>query len=312
MNNEWQELEYTFEEEQRIDLFLASVLPDVSRSKAKFLIEEGFVLINGNVPKKAGQLLKKGDHVYYIVPLTNFLPYQPEELPLEILFENQDVLVINKQAGIVVHPSIGHNSGTLVNALLAYLPKLGDDASEIRPGIVHRLDKDTSGVMVIAKNEPAIRFIQAQFKNREVEKQYLALVEGVPRTMQGRIETNIGRDDVNRHKRTVLPPEKGKAAVSIYRVLRVYEKHSLLEVHPLTGRTHQIRVHLAFIGCPVVGDSVYGFQQSTLPIQRHFLHASRLVLKLPGETQKREFVAPLPADLVEVLKTLENRMKSES
>ena len=312
MNNEWQELEYTFEEEQRIDLFLASVLPDVSRSKAKFLIEEGFVLINGNVPKKAGQLLKKGDHVYYIVPLTNFSPYQPEELPLEILFENQDVLVINKQAGIVVHPSIGHNSGTLVNALLAYLPKLGDDASEVRAGIVHRLDKDTSGVMVIAKNEPAIRFIQAQFKNREVEKQYLALVEGVPRTIQGRIETNIGRDDVNRHKRTVLPPEKGKAAVSIYRVLRVYEKHSLLEVHPLTGRTHQIRVHLAFIGCPVVGDSVYGFQQSTLPIQRHFLHASRLVLKLPGETQKREFVAPLPADLVEVLKTLENRMKSES
>jgi len=284
------------------------MLPEVSRSRVQSLIEEGFVLVNGNIPKKAGQSLKQGDCISFCVPLTKSSPFTPEEIPLDILFENQDVLVINKPAGMVVHPSAGHYSGTLVNALLAYTHGFLDVEGDLQPGIIHRLDKNTSGILLVAKNAYALHFFQDQFKNREVEKHYLALVEGTPPTSQGRIEASLGRDEAHRQKRSVQPPEKGKAAVSIYRVLRSYDKHSLLEVRPLTGRTHQIRVHLAFIGCPVVGDTMYGYKRPSLPLNRHFLHASRLALMLPGETTKREFVATMPSELLDILQKLEKEV----
>jgi 23S rRNA pseudouridine1911/1915/1917 synthase len=215
--------------------------------------------------------------------------------------------VINKPAGMVVHPSAGHETGTLVHAVLGYAPGIEGIGGEERPGIVHRLDKETSGLILVAKNERAHRFLQDQFRLRQVEKVYLALVDGAPPTPSGRVEAPIGRDPAHRMKMAIQPPGKGRAAVSEYRTLESLGEHTLLEVHPLTGRTHQIRLHCAFLNCPIVGDTIYGRRHRTLPIKRHFLHALRLSVKLPGEETPRTFEAPLPGDLKELLELLENQ-----
>jgi 23S rRNA pseudouridine1911/1915/1917 synthase len=224
-----------------------------------------------------------------------------EDIPLDIIFENDDLIVVNKPAGMVVHPAAGHYSGTLVNAVLGYDPDLEGIGGEERPGLVHRLDKETSGLIILAKNERAHNWLQDQFRLRKVEKTYLALVDGKPPTPAGRVEAPIGRDPSHRKKMAIVSPGKGREAVSEYKTLESFRNHTLLEFHPHTGRTHQIRLHCLFLGCPIVGDSVYGKRTVTATIERHFLHAFRLKIILPGEKQPRTFEAELPEELKAVL-----------
>ena len=260
--------------------------------------------VNGETVTKTGLTLEMGDKTEIRIPPPVPSGLIPENIPLEIIFENDDLVVVNKPTGMVVHPSPGHSSGTLVHAALGHIPELKGIGGEERPGIVHRLDKDTSGLIVVAKNEQAHRWLQEQFKSRAVEKTYLALVDGKPPTPTGRIEAPIGRNTTHRKLMGVVPLEKGREAVSEYRTVEQFPEHTLLEVHPLTGRTHQIRVHMAFLGCPVTGDVVYGKRKPTIEISRHFLHAQRLKITLPGEKAPRLFEAPLPTDLQSVLTKL--------
>jgi 23S rRNA pseudouridine1911/1915/1917 synthase len=298
---------YQKEPGERLDVFLTGCLPEFSRSRLQGLIKEGFVRIGPEVVTKTGRDLEAGEVVEVRIPPPLPSRLIPEDIPLDIIFENADLLVVNKPAGMVVHPSPGHDSGTLVHAALGHTPDLGGIGGEERPGIVHRLDKETSGLIVIAKNEAAHRWLQDQFRDRTVEKIYVALVDGRPPTPAGRIEAAIGRNTTHRKLMAVVPIEKGRQSVSEYRTLESFPAHTLLEIHPLTGRTHQIRVHLAFLGCPVVGDTVYGKRHLTQPLKRHFLHAQRLEIILPGEEQPRTFEAPLPAELEEVLVGLRSK-----
>nr|BAL52529.1 ribosomal large subunit pseudouridine synthase D [uncultured Chloroflexota bacterium] len=301
-------LHYHNEIPERLDRFLSQQLTEFSRTRLQGLIEDGFVRVNGLVVTKNGHKLAFGDRVEVRVPPPAPSSLIPEAIPIEVLFENEDVVVINKPAGLVVHPAAGHDHGTLVHALLHHLPDLEGIGGEERPGIVHRLDKGTSGLMIVARNERAHRYLQDQFRLRRVEKTYLALVDGHPPTPSGRIEAPIGRDPLHRKRMAILHPGKGREAISEYRLLETFPAHALLEVHPLTGRTHQIRLHLAFLGCPVVGDTVYGRKKPTLAIERHFLHAYRLKIILPGESQPRLFQAPLPAELLAILDALRTRL----
>jgi 23S rRNA pseudouridine1911/1915/1917 synthase len=293
----------------RLDKFLVQNLPEFSRSRLQGLIQDGFVQVNGMPAKKSGQDLEAGDVVEIRIPPPVPSDLVPENIPLQVVFENESVMVINKPAGMVVHPAAGHATGTLVQAALSHAPELEGIGGEQRPGVVHRLDKDTSGLILIAKDERTHRWLQDQFRLRKVRKIYLALVDGHPPTPQGRIEAAIGRDPAHRKQMAVVPAQKGREAISEYFTRESFSKYSLLEVHPLTGRTHQIRLHLAFVGCPIVGDLVYGRKKSSLPIQRHFLHAAQLTVTLPGEAEPRMFEAPLPPDLHEILINLEKENK---
>lgn len=301
-----QTLEFQFEGDGtlRLDKFLVTCLPEFSRSRLQALIESGFILIDGKPAHKSGQLIDRRNCVHVHIPAPEPTDLVPEAIPLDIIYENDDLMVVNKPAGMVVHPAAGHTRGTLVHAALAHAPEMEGVGGEKRPGVVHRLDKDTSGLILIAKNDFAHRFLQDQFRLRKTVKIYLALVDGKPPTPTGRIEAPVGRDDVHRKLMTVTGIKKGREAVSEYRTLEVFHEHTLLEVHPLTGRTHQIRVHMQFIDCPVTGDGVYGHRQPTLPISRQFLHASRLTILLPGERTPRTFEAPLPDELKQVLAVL--------
>jgi 23S rRNA pseudouridine1911/1915/1917 synthase len=287
---------------ERIDRFLAQQQPDLSRAYIQKLIEEGLVTVNGR-PVRASYRVRMDDHIVFSIPPPSPLAAQPEAIPLTIVYEDADVLVIDKPAGLVVHPAPGHASGTLVNAVLAHVPEMraaGDDV--IRPGIVHRLDKDTSGLLVVAKNDRALRFLSNQFKERTTEKTYLALLHGRLSPTQGAIDAPIDRDERYRQRMAVVA--SGRAAWTGYRVVRYLGAYTLVEAMPHTGRTHQIRVHFASIGHPVVGDSVYGPRRPIAGLSRQFLHATRLRLRLPSG-EPHEFSSPLPADLVALLNQLE-------
>jgi len=303
------QLTYQFADEksQRLDKFLVTCLPEFSRTRLQNLIDEGQVQVNGAPAQKAGQMLDAPAVVEVHIPPTQATSLVPEAIPLDIIFENADLLVVNKPAGMVAHPSPGHFSGTLVHAALSHAPEMEGVGGELRPGVVHRLDRDTSGLILLAKNDAAHHKLQNQFRDRQVRKVYLALVDGRPPTPTGRIEAPIGRNTSHRQLMTIVEAAKGREAVTEYRTLETFPQHTLLEAHPLTGRTHQIRLHLKFIGCPVTGDTVYGKKHATLPIARHFLHAASLTITLPGETAPRTFEAPLPADLQAVLEALRNR-----
>ena len=297
---------FRFEKEnnERLDVFLTACLAEFSRTRIQGLIKDGFVKVDGVMISKAGRDLETGELIEIRIPPPVPSGLVAEDIPLDIIFENKDLVVVNKPAGMVVHPSPGHASGTLVHAALNHIPELEGIGGEERPGIVHRLDKDTSGLIVVAKNEQAHRWLQEQFKSRKVEKKYLALVDGKPPTPAGRVEAPIGRNTNHRKLMAVVPLEKGREAVSEYRTLESFAAHTLLEVHPLTGRTHQIRVHLAFLGCPVAADMVYGKHKPTVELNRHFLHAHTLQIVLPGEKQARILEAPLPQELQFVLEHL--------
>jgi 23S rRNA pseudouridine1911/1915/1917 synthase len=285
----------------RLDKYLARALPEFSRAHLQRLIEQGYVLVNGQ-RTKASQRLTSSDRITVELPPSPGRPL-PEPIPLAAIYEDQDIMVIDKPAGLTVHPAPGHPSHTLVNAILAHCPGLKMSNDVMRPGIVHRLDKDTSGLIVIAKNDFAREYLAAQFRSRTVTKRYLVLVKGRLSPEQGIIEAPIGRDPHRRRRMAVM--ESGKQATTQYQVQEYLDSYTLLEVSPVTGRTHQIRIHLSAIGCPVIGDVTYGVKSAHLP--RQFVHAYRLGFRLPSTKQYQEFTSPLPADLEEALQYLARR-----
>jgi len=304
LNERIESFPYAGEKPERLDKFLVGCLPEFSRARLQGLIADGFVLVNGQPAKKSGQVIDAGAQIEVHIPPPVPSGLVGENIPLDIIFENDELLIVNKPAGMVVHPAAGHDTGTLVHAVLGYDPDIEGIGGEERPGVVHRLDKETSGLIILAKNERALRWLQDQFRLREVEKTYIALVDGAPPTPSGRVEAPIGRDTTNRKKMAVQSAKKGREAVSEYITLESFKEHTLLEFHPHTGRTHQIRLHCAFLGCPIVGDMIYGRKNPTLKIGRHFLHAAKLKITLPNEKQPRTFEAPLPDELMDVLAKL--------
>ncbi len=286
---------------ERLDTFIARRCPELSRSHARRLIDEGLVSVNGRKVKPS-ERVAAGLSVSVTIPPPETITLVPEAIPLTIIYQDGDIMVLDKPAGLTVHPASGHPSGTLVNALLAACPDLRGIAGTLRPGIVHRLDKDTSGLMVVAKNDRAQRALQRQLKDRDVRKTYLALVRGVPAPREGTIAAPIGRHPKNRKKMAVVAD--GREATTRYRVREEIAggQYSLLEVEPVTGRTHQIRVHLAAVGHPVVGDATYG--RPSAAVGRQFLHAHKLAFGMPLGGRTVEFESPLPADLREALSQL--------
>jgi 23S rRNA pseudouridine1911/1915/1917 synthase len=299
---------------ERLDRWLTAHLVDRSRAEVQRWIQDGRV-VRGAKTLKASYRLDAGDEITLHIPASTAYSVEPEDIPLDVIYEDDDLLVINKPAGMVVHPAAGNWHGTLVNAVLFHVPNLEGVGGTGRPGIVHRLDKDTSGLILVAKHDRAHRALQAQFKARTVHKTYLALAHGQVTPRTGEIQAPIGRDPRQRKRMAVVMAHQGRPAVTRYEVLsyhtlqaghgRPSASFTLLACHPLTGRTHQIRVHLASIKHPLVGDDVYGGGRETgLACPRQFLHAQRIRFVLPSTGQEVEFTAPLPADLQSVLDRL--------
>lgn len=299
----------------RLDAFVAALVPGLSRSQAKRLIEEGRVRV-GNASAKASRTLGAGDRVVVDVPPPSTPSAAPEAIPLDVLYEDRDLIVINKPAGMVVHPAAGHPGGTLVNALLAHCGDLSGIGGELKAGIVHRLDRGTSGCIVAAKNDAAHQALAAQFKARTTSKTYLALVFGSMRAERGAFDQPIGRSTGDR-KRMSAKTRKGRASLTEWRVAeRVGKELSWLEIRLHTGRMHQIRVHFAEAGHPLVGDPVYGGVKKAkrLPpglvreiaerFPRPALHAWKLAIDHPRTSERMEFIAPLPADIEGLLDDL--------
>lgn len=299
----------------RLDVFLKNANPTLTRSHLKRLIDRGKVNLNAAVPK-AGARLKAGDRVRLQIPPPAPMRALPEPLPISIVFEDASILVVNKPPGLVVHPAAGNYSGTLVNGLLYYCRSLSNQGNPFRPGIVHRLDKNTSGVLVVAKSDHAHHHLAAQFKDHTISRMYLALVLGSPRTAQGTISSLIGRHPTDRKKMS-SHPRRGRQAVTHWEVIRRYASFTMLRIRLETGRTHQIRVHLASIHLPVVGDPDYGGRKilASLPkteatrflssIRRQLLHAATLGFIHPVQERYVEFSAPPPDDFQAALKEVE-------
>jgi len=286
----------------RLDQFLARELTQFSRSRLQQLIREKFVTVNES-PARPRDPVRAGDRIVVNEPPPEKIETRPEAIPLDVLYEDEYLIVINKPAGLVVHPGAGQREHTLVNALLHHFPKLSGIGGKERPGIVHRLDKETSGCLVVAKTDAAHRALSAQFEARAVEKIYLALVAGKLRRRTGTIEEKIGRHPVDRQRMSVTST-RGRAAKTEYRVISASDEMSLLECKLHSGRTHQIRVHLHHLGHPVLGDKVYGAKfAKTLP--RQMLHAWKLGFQHPSTDEWRNFEAPLPPDFKIEIKTLQ-------
>lgn len=294
----------------RIDQLVAERVPELSRSAAARLIRDGRVSVDGAQVSKASHRAETGNRVDIEVPAPEPADVVAQEIPLSIVYQDEDLAVVDKPAGLVVHPAAGHASGTLVNALLHHLDGLSGVGGELRPGIVHRLDKDTSGLLVVAKNDRAHRGLSESWNTDAIRKVYLAIVYGSPSRPTGSIEAPIGRHPRDRKKMAIL--DGGRSAKTLYRVLESYTGCSLVELELRTGRTHQIRVHLQSIGHPVVGDPVYGGAQwkgiqdrrirdLLRSVDRQALHASRLELTHPGSGDRMTFVSPLPNDMQRLL-----------
>lgn len=299
----------------RLDAFLAARVEGLSRTRLKQAIEDGDVLVAGRTATKGSYKLRAGDQVELEIPAPPACDFTPEDIPLDIIYEDEWLVVLNKPAGLVVHPAAGVPSGTLANALAFHFQKLSTHAGATRPGIVHRLDRDTSGLMVVAKTARAHEHLSDQFRAREVFKSYVALVHGRVREESGRIEEPLARDPRTRTRMSVR--SGGRPALSLYRVRRAYERFTLLDVQIKTGRTHQIRVHLAHLKHPVVGDKVYnGGRDTTVAdvrlraairaLGRQFLHAEQLGFRHPHTGENLRFNAPLPTELSQMLASLES------
>ena len=286
---------------ERLDLFVVARVPDTSRSYVQRLIEDGAVTLDGATARPSAKVAAGAEIVVHIPPPESTKPLTPADIPVPIVFEDDDVLVFDKPAGLVVHPAPGHEHGTLVNALRWLRPEVGEPDEE-RPGIVHRLDKDTSGLIVVAKNERARLSLLRQWQRRDVVKEYVALVVGQLPENSASVDAPIGRDPHNRKRMAVV--KTGRPARSQLRVHTRFTGFALLDVNIETGRTHQIRVHCAFVGHPVAGDALYGGHARGLDLKRQFLHARYLRFALPNG-DPIELEAPLPPDLAQVLKQLE-------
>ncbi len=300
-------------DQQRLDRALSGLIPDLSRSTIGRLIEDGRVTVGDAVVTKRATKVSAGAEIIVEIPDPGPSDLVPQDLPLTILFQDEDIVVVDKPTGLVVHPAAGHADGTLVNALLHHVDDLSGVGGESRPGIVHRLDKDTSGVIVVAKNDRAHRALTAVWGTTAVEKQYLAVVYGKPRTNSGTIDRKIGRDPRDRKRMAVTG--SGRRAITHYEVVETFAYTSLLRCHLETGRTHQIRVHLKALGHPVVGDPVYSgpqwkgipnkkLQKALSSFQRQALHAASLAFPHPVSGERLSFTAPIPPDLEELLATL--------
>ena len=283
----------------RLDKYLAKMYTDLSRSYIQKLIEQGYVMVNG-YRAKVSQKLNNGDKISIYLPHPEPTSLIAEPIPLNIVYEDNNLIVLNKPAGLTVHPAPGHTSHTLVNALLAHCPDLAEFGDSPRPGIVHRLDKDTSGLMIIAKNSPTQQNLINQFKARSISKGYFVLVKGKLSPTRGIIEAPIGRDPANRKRMSIVT--SGRPGRTGYKVKEYLDNYTLLEVTLDTGRTHQIRVHLAAIGYPVVGDSVYGVKSAYL--KRQFVHAYRLGFHIPPSGEYKEFTCELAQDLKQAFEAI--------
>lgn len=296
---------------ERLDQRLTAAFPDLTRSRIQSLIEEGRVLSSGRALTKPSLRLRGGEALTLELPPPVAAEPVAQDLPLRVLYEDGDLVVLDKAAGMVVHPAAGHADGTLVNALLHRIRDLAGIGGELRPGIVHRLDKDTSGCMVVAKNDATLTALQSAFKGREVKKTYLALVHGQPPKDEGRIETLYGRHPIHRKKFTGKV-KLGKSAVTLYRVLERYDGAALVEVDLQTGRTHQVRVHLSELGHPLLCDALYGgarkskgpLAEAQAALGRQALHAWKLSFPHPRTKKPLEFEAPQPAELTRALEIL--------
>ena len=284
----------------RLDQYLAGQDTGLTRSRLQRLIAEGQVLVNDG-PVKPSHKVRKGDRVTLSVPPPRPTGLVAQDIPVAVVYQDQDLVVIDKPAGLAVHPGPGHPDNTLVNALLALCPDIQGIGGEIRPGIVHRLDKDTSGLMMVAKTHQTHNNLSDQIKAHQVTKGYLALVEGFPAPAQGKVDAPVGRHPRRRTRMAVVVG--GKEARTSYKTREKFEDHSLLELYLETGRTHQIRVHMAHIGCPLVGDTVYGHKSPLAG--RHFLHAFHLAFRHPASGEPLEFQTVLPDDLAPVIDALQ-------
>lgn len=278
---------------KRIDKFISEVVDDATRSYIQKLISEGLVEIQGKKVTKSGNKLKGNESITINLPEDEVLELVPEDIPLDIIYEDSDIIVVNKGPDMVVHPAHGNYSGTLVNALLYHTKELSGINGDIRPGIVHRLDKDTSGIIVVAKNDAAHENLAKMFKEKNLEKTYMCIAKGIFKDKEGRLETFIGRDPKDRKKMAVVE-ENGKLAISNYKVLDESKNHSLVEVKIETGRTHQIRVHMKYLNHPIMGDTTYG--NGSDGAKRQILHAYKLKFIHPGTGEEMTVVAPLPED----------------
>jgi 23S rRNA pseudouridine1911/1915/1917 synthase len=286
----------------RIDQYLADAIPTLSRTEVQRLIKSGDVLVNG-ASIKASYRLTAGEVITVNLPVPVDRSVYAEAIPLDIIYEDADLVAINKPAGMVVHPAHGNESGTLVNAALSHWPEMRRVTGEERAGVVHRLDKDTSGVIVLAKTNEALKSLQAQFKARTTSKRYTALVEGIPASSTGIIEAPIGRDPRQRKRMAVT--KGGRPSKTRYTVVESFNNHALLDIDLHTGRTHQIRVHMTWLGHPVAGDRVYGHRKPSVSLKdRIFLHAAELQVDSPSTGERLKFIAPLPDELTRVLESL--------
>lgn len=295
---------------ERLDVYLSRKLSEeISRSRVQSLIAEGNIFLNGGRPK-ASHKVKPGDVVEVSVPAAREWDVAPEDIPLDVVYEDDDMLVVNKPRGMVVHPAAGHRQGTLVNAVLARCPGLKGIGGEVRPGIVHRLDKDTTGLLVVAKGEKSLRDLQMQIKERKTKREYVALLRGHLKGCQGTVEAPIGRHPAQRKKMAVVPT--GRPAATDYQVLtRFGQEYTLVLAKLRTGRTHQIRVHFSHLGYPVAGDPVYSRGKGELGLDGQALHAARLGLYRPSDGEYVEFSANLPEDFRNALLTLTKRYEEE-
>ncbi len=302
-----QRLEYTVDTPARCDVFLAE-RSTLTRSAIKKLCDADMVCVNG-VPAKAGASLKVGDLVEVTVPDPTPIAAKAEEIPLDIIYQDADLAVVNKPQGMAVHAGNGNYEGTLVNALLFCLDNLSGINGELRPGIVHRIDKDTSGLLVVAKNDAAHLSLSEQIAKKTAKREYLALLEGVVKEDRGHIETQIGRDKRDRLKQAVLPKGEGRLAVTDFDVIERFKNNTLVRFTLSTGRTHQIRVHAKYIGHPVVGDKTYGYKAQRFHLEGQLLHAYRLTLTHPRTGERMQFEAPLPDYFEHVLETVRRESK---
>ena len=287
----------------RLDLFLSSHISDMSRSQIKKAVDDGCVTVNGK-SVKAGYELKIGDVVDANITYSKPVTAQAEDLPIDIIYEDDDIVVVNKAQGMVVHPAVGNWSGTLVNALLHNVDNLSDINGDFRPGIVHRIDKDTSGLLVIAKNDFSHQHLSSQISSKECKRYYVALVQGRVKDCKGEIITNIARSPRNRLKMAVCDANKGKMAHTLYEVDSYYQGYTLVRFELKTGRTHQIRVHSAYIKHPIVGDKLYNSNKCRFNVEGQLLHAYRLVLTHPRTGEIMQFEAPIPQYFRSVLNQL--------